>query len=117
MRGVPTEMKSKKELSTFLARFLLPVIQHSAANYPIYPYVMYYPMQAGLLFEPQGEENMLNMMPNATTVIVSKLLLPSFDHTFTVYPKAAKRFPPCAPLLSLNGSTVIIAVAELLDYN
>jgi len=71
MRGVPTEMKSKKELSTFLARFLLPVIQHSAANYPIYPYVMYYPMQAGLLFEPQGEENMLNMMPNATTVIES----------------------------------------------
>ena len=76
MRGVPTEMKSKKELSTFLARFLLPVIQHSAANYPIYPYVMYYPMQAGLLFEPQGEENMLNMMPNATTVIVSKCAVP-----------------------------------------
>ena len=32
----------------------------------------------------------------------------------TVYPKVAKRSIPCAPLLSLNGSTVIIAVEELL---
>ena len=32
----------------------------------------------------------------------------------TVYPKAAKRSIPCAPLLSLNGSTVMIAAAELL---
>ena len=35
----------------------------------------------------------------------------------TVYPKAAKRSIPCAPLLSLNGNTVIIAAAELFDYN
>ena len=31
----------------------------------------------------------------------------------TVYPKAAKQSIPCAPLLSLNGSRVIIAAAEL----
>ena len=35
----------------------------------------------------------------------------------TVYPKVAKRSIPCAPLLSLNGSRVIIAAAELLAYN
>ena len=35
----------------------------------------------------------------------------------TVYPKASKRSIPCAPLLSLNGSTVTIAAAELLAYN
>ena len=35
----------------------------------------------------------------------------------TVYPKAAKRSIPCAPLLSLNASTVMIAAAELLAYN
>ena len=35
----------------------------------------------------------------------------------TVYPKAAKRSIPCAPLLSLNDSTVMIAAAELLAYN
>ena len=72
MHGFPIEMKSKEELYTFLARFLQLVMHHSASNYPVYPYNMYYPMQAGLLFEPEGEENMLNMMPNATTVIVSE---------------------------------------------
>ena len=35
----------------------------------------------------------------------------------TVYPKAAKRSIPCALLLSLNGSVVIIAAAELVAYN
>ena len=35
----------------------------------------------------------------------------------TVYPKAAKRSIPLAPLLSLNGSTVMIAAAELHAYN
>ena len=30
---------------------------------------------------------------------------------------AAKRSIPCAPLHSLDGSTVIIAAAELLAYN
>ena len=37
--------------------------------------------------------------------------------TTTVYPKAAKRSILCAPLHSLNDSTVIIAAAELLAYN
>ena len=40
-----------------------------------------------------------------------------FINPNTVYPKAAKRSIPCAPLLSLNGSTVIIAAEELLAYN
>ena len=35
----------------------------------------------------------------------------------TAYPKVAKRSIPCAPLDSLNGSTVIIAAAELLAYD
>ena len=35
----------------------------------------------------------------------------------TVYHKGAKRSIPCAPLLSLNGSKVIIAAAQLLAYN
>ena len=39
------------------------------------------------------------------------------DILSTVYPEAAKRSIPCAPLLSLNGSTVMIAAAELLAYN
>ena len=34
-----------------------------------------------------------------------------------VYLKATKRSIPCAPLLSLNDSTVLIAAAELLAYN
>lgn len=36
------------------------------------------------------------------------------DILSTVYPEAAKRSIPCAPLLSLNGNTAIIAAAELL---
>ena len=35
----------------------------------------------------------------------------------TVYLKSARRSIPKAPVLSLNGSTVIIAAAELLAYN
>ena len=35
----------------------------------------------------------------------------------TVYLKAAKRSIPCAPLISLNGSTVISAAVERLAYN
>ena len=34
-----------------------------------------------------------------------------------VYPKEVKRSIPCTPLLSLNGSTVIIPAAELLAHN
>ena len=36
---------------------------------------------------------------------------------YTVYPKAAKRYIPCATLLSLNDSMIMIAAAELLAYN
>ena len=38
------------------------------------------------------------------------------SYSITVYPKAAKRSIPCAPLLSLNGSTVMITAAEVLAY-
>ena len=47
-------------------------------------------------------------------IYVGKKFVSNFS---TVYPKAAKRFIPYAPLLSLNGSTVMIAAAELLAYN
>ena len=35
----------------------------------------------------------------------------------TVYPKATKQSIPCSPLHLLNGSTAIIAAAELFAYN
>ena len=48
--------------------------------------------------------------------IVFVVFLKSFTVT-TVYPKAAKLSIPCAPLHSLNGSTVIVAAVELLAIN
>ena len=53
-------------------------------------------------------------LPIALTLCLPSIV--SLEGT-TIYPVAAKRSIPCAPLLSLNGSTIITAAAELLAYN
>lgn len=73
-KGFPNKFTTRKDLITFLNRFIWVTVQHAACNYPLIPYGAYVPIApTKLYYDPrkEAEINYAYNLPNATHTLVS----------------------------------------------
>ncbi|XP_047136503.1 polyunsaturated fatty acid 5-lipoxygenase isoform X1 [Hydra vulgaris] len=74
-KGFPKAFTSKKDLSTFLNRFIWNPVQHAVNSYPLLPYSGYVPISPTKLYENlEGQSDYLSSLPNAAVTITQEVL-------------------------------------------